>query len=293
MPGIGQDQITQMPAMTPSLYLDRTVEDAFVQLQNTEQQLRGQGLPAEQFNAEFGKYQQEFDKLAQTATETQQQFQKWQQLADMGMIDAQRVQQAMWKMILPADIAKGMVPQAEDQGTPYSPGQLVGSGKQYGSGGFMPSISEFAEAAEGFNTWGGAYKPGDQKIRHKTELVKQYKAWRDFVGYDSLDPVKQRQLDIQWDDTMAADKRFRNWKPDDRQIKSLRAKGPLTKAMAQRITGSPTNAAAVRTPLQTSIEKAKPKAQQNGRVTVTMKDGTIATLPADQVEAARKAGYIK
>jgi hypothetical protein len=277
--------------MTPSLYLDSQVDAAFNQLRQREQDMRRKMTTPSKFNQAFKPLQEQFTKFEAEAKNMQGQFAQWQQMVDAGMVNRAKAEQAMWQMILPKEMSQAMFPSA---GQPFTPGQLTGSGDKAGEGGYLPSIEEFASAAEGKKTrWSPL--PGDQTRRSAASLVKQYKGWRDYLGYDALDPFKQQQLDILWDDEMKADGRFKNWNPNAKEIKSLRSKGPFTKALGTRIAGSQTNAAAVQTPLMKSIQEAKPAAQQlpQGMVRVTLIDGTPAQMPAANVEAARAAGKIK
>lgn len=85
------------------------------------------------------------------------------------------------------------------------------------------------------------------RIKLQEDLVKQYLAARDQAGYNdpSWTPTIKRQFDTEWDDLMASESNWK-WNPEAPEIKSLRAVGKLTRAIAKNIT-----------PLGASVAKKK------------------------------------
>ncbi len=115
--------------------------------------------------------------------------------------------------------------------TPFSPTALRG----YRA--FMEPFAAAAKEQPGFE-WG-------TPVRLQEDLIKQYSAARDQVGYDdpSWTQTQRRQFDTEWDDLMAGERNYK-WDPESLEIKSLRAVGRLQRAGAKNIT-----------PLGTSVAK--------------------------------------
>lgn len=101
------------------------------------------------------------------------------------------------------------------------------------------SVNEFASAAKPSKRWHLEWGPHP---RDEQSLVQQYRKWKQYVGYDQLDPVVQRQLDFEWDSWMAGDDQYDKWWYDKKnrtpmaEIRALRAKGPGTRAIQRKVT---------------------------------------------------------
>jgi hypothetical protein len=138
--------------------------------------------------------------------------------------------QAGWKMVLPSETYQARFPALSGgQGAQARP--ISASGLKSAAG-MMSAFIGASKEKRGFE-WG---KPK----RTQDSMVEQYMDWRAQSGYDQLDPLHQRQLDLRWDALMKSDKVYRDWFSDKEKTKpiasvaSLRMKGKLGKAMSKK-----------------------------------------------------------
>jgi hypothetical protein len=148
-----------------------------------------------------------------------------------GEMSEQGAYQAGWKMVLPSEIYQARFPALSKeaggaQARPMSAAAIRSAGDMMGE------FIKGAEEKRGFE-WG---KPK----RTQTSMVEKYMDWRSQSGYDQLDPMHQRQLDLRWDAIMRSDKVYRDWFSDKgkkkpiAEIMSLRSKGKIGRAMSKK-----------------------------------------------------------
>lgn len=121
----------------------------------------------------------------------------------------------------------------------------------------MESIQDFAEAAPTATKF---WTRRTKEPKTQQGLINQYFEWRRLIQYDAVNPIRQRQLDMQWDAFMAGDERFDKWWSNKEkrepivEIKALRTPGEMGKIMRGRlgVTGRTT-------PFGRSIAKEKPR----------------------------------
>ena len=197
-------------------------------------------------NAKF--QQMELTALTQLQQQTEEQ-QRVQQLIKGGTQGMGRGEEAAVRMELGPEAERlAFLPQQQQQ--PYSIGQIT-------SESVMESISEFAEAAP---TTAKFWTRAANEPKTERGLQEQYLEWRSLIQYDAINPLRQQQLDQQWDAYMAGDKRFDEWWSDKGkrkptvEIKALRTPGKMGKLMQDRIVG-----AGGASPLGRSVAKGKPR----------------------------------
>ncbi|GAG89194.1 unnamed protein product [marine sediment metagenome] len=133
---------------------------------------------------------------------------------------------------------------------PYSIPQIT-------SKAMMQSIVDFAEAAP---TTAKFWTRRGKEPKTQQGLIGQYVEWRALAGYDYMNPVRQNQLDQQWDAYVAGDEKFDKWWLNKKkrqpiaEIKALRTPGKIGKMMRKRITDT-----GGITPLGRSVAKDKPR----------------------------------
>ncbi len=177
------------------------------------------------------------------------QLKQVQSLVSQGNISEAAGREAMWRMVLPQETEQAMFPAQQAQQTPYSMSQMQGA--------ISKSISEFAEDAA--DTPGMEWGP-PKKI--KNDLMSQYMHWRELLGYDNLNPIRQNQLDLRWDAYMRDEDKFDEWWTDKNkrrpiaEVSAVRSTGRIGKAMKSRVFDS-ASATASTTPLGASIQFQK------------------------------------
>jgi len=231
---------------------------------------------AMQYNKLAASFQTDMQKVTQPFQQREQQLQTIQRLVRQGHITADRGNEALWRTVLPQETERAMfAPAGARPATPFSPTQL----KSYGE-----SAAEFVEAAEKTiptERWYRFGPIGRYKRPTKDALTKQYTGWQEYIGYQNLSPVRQRQADIQWDDYVKG-QGIEEWDPEDPQIKALRSKGRLTRAMAPNVT-----------PVARTIIQAKETGGR--RLTLQMAQQFVDEAGGDRNRArqiARSRGYI-
>ncbi len=201
------------------------------------------------------KYTGLVNKFKLKSQQESQQLQQVQSLVSQGNISEVAGREAMWRMVLPQETEKAMFPAQEAQQTPYSMAQLMGAVSE--------SITEHADAA-GSDPAFWTRRSKEQNTR--PGLLRAYAGWRELISYNQLNPVRQNQLDLMWDDYMKSDDRFDEWWVDDKKRKPIsevsasRPAGKIGRAMRNRINGSADYLATQTTPLGASVRRQVPSA---------------------------------
>jgi len=187
------------------------------------------------------KYQQMELKALMQLQQQQQERKRVQSLIQQPQ-ERTRAEEAQLRMELEPEAERLVFP-AEPQ--PFSISQIT-------SPRLIENIRAYAEGAP--DTPGIEWGPPKKT---KEGIINQYKRWQESIQYDALAPIRQRQLDIQWDEAMAEDPRYDKWwsNREKRQpiveVKALRTPGDIGKIMRGRVVGA--------TPIGTSIKKDKPR----------------------------------
>lgn len=193
---------------------------------NLERDLRNTPMVDQEFTKQVNTLQQSYAAEFEQLRKTEAQMQMVQEMMDRGQLSPQAGMEAMTRMALPPEISRA-IPRGQTgkPDTPMSVASLTAPR-------FTETIGEFAEEARVKSFW----KPKRFERFDKDKLIKQYLAWREFTGYDNLAPVRQRQMDIAWDDEMYVIG-AEEWDPKSPNIKQLRAYGRLQRAAASRQNG--------------------------------------------------------
>ena len=194
------------------------------------------------------KYQRlEFDALTKLQQQQQEQEQV-KKLIGQGTQGMGREEEATLRMNLGPEAERLVFPAA---GQPFSISQITSKAT-------MESIQDFAEAAP---TKGLFWTRESKEPKTQQGLTNQYLEWRGLAQYDALNPLRQRQLDMQWDAYMAGDERFDKWWSNKEkrepavEIKAMRTPGKIGKMMRGRL-----EIARGTTPFGRSVAKNKPRA---------------------------------
>ena len=281
MPGLSFEKL---PADTPQTTLQRNLQSAQQQIAGQYNQrlqtIRRTPMSDRDFSLQYNKLTQSFQtdmqKITQPFQQREQQLQTIQRLVQQGHITADRGNEALWRTVLPQETERAMfAPAGGKPPAPFSPTQLTSYGE---------SAAEFVEAAEKtvpVEKWYRFGPIGRYERPAKDALTKQYAGWQEYIGYQNLSPVRQRQADIQWDDYIKG-KDIEEWDPKDPQIKALRSKGRLTRAMAPTMT-----------PVARTLIQAK-RTQGGGRLTLEMAQRFVDEAGGDREKGrqiARSRGY--
>ena len=194
------------------------------------------------------KNAQMLDKFKYESNQKMQQVQRMQTLIAQGQVTEVAGKEAMWRMVLPKESQAAMFPDNKGSKTPYSMSQMRGA--------ISDSIMDFAERSADTPglEWGAPKKTKDS-------LVNQYSKWRELIGYDQMNPVRQNQLDLQWDAYMRTEKKFKNWWTDENKRRTLpeisasRPQGKIGAAMRDRIGGSAVRSRPSTTPIGESVRE--------------------------------------
>ena len=226
-------------------HLKRQYENEARALESVQMSSRDFGQRASMLNA---KHEGILNKFKLKASQQAQQLEQIDMLVQQGQIDEAAGREASWRLVLPQETERAMFPGQETQQTPYSMSQMRGA--------ISTSIDEFAQGAADVPGWSEKMKWGDPQ-KETGSLVNQYMEWRELIGYDILKPVRQNQLDMQWDAKMRDEDKFDKWFTDDKkrtplaQVSALRPTGRIGDAMKKRVVGR-------LNPIAASIKKQKP-----------------------------------
>lgn len=147
-------------------------------------------------------------------------------------------------------------------------------------------MNEYIDAVPRPGWW---FTRAKKETRKLNDIVDSYKAFQDQVGYYNLPNIKQRQLDLLWDSLLQAQPGFDPWWKDKAkrqpvaEVRGLRAKGPISRIMAGKVT----------TPIGRSIGMQLPKQQQQP-LTPDIARQILREAGNDKIKArqiARQRGY--
>jgi hypothetical protein len=164
------------------------------------------------------------------------------QLMASGQLDPSSGNQAMWKAVLPEDVASAMFPHTrkEDQFNMVQMRQLAGY--RNAKGDQVPGIiSDYAKEASVERTWGEFGKdliPFTPSHRSQADLIPQYQGAKEEAEANLGVPMtnlQQEQFDNAWDNEMKQHANYQ-WDPSSAEIQAIRAKGKLAQAGGKNIT---------------------------------------------------------
>ena len=240
------------PASTPMLML----ENNYRQLQEwggrQEQELQSLDLDDEMFADRMQKLQTDYDKQRadiETNMNTVRQTQNW---IDLGIIDETAGSKLKWRVVVPEEALDMMfpepetVPEADTSRRPLTPDQLGDL-----------RIKAFVKKAK-------VAMPGRNRPTYES-LLKQYKAWQTAIGYHGkqFTNTEREQVDREWDTWVKNTHPETAWYPQARkEIRALRAKGPITRGFTARFRQTPTGPREAGDPLKDNIIANLPKQRQ-------------------------------
>ncbi|KKK67373.1 hypothetical protein LCGC14_2954710 [marine sediment metagenome] len=203
-------------------------------------------------NAELAKLNAKYQRLEFDAVtklqQQQEEQQRVQELIGQGTQGMGREEEAGLRMQLGPEAERLVFPTQRAQGQPYSMSALQGA--------ISESIINFSDAAEDTSGW----EWGPPK-KTQAGLLSQYMKWRELISYDQINPIRQNQLDLQWDAYMRSDDRFDEWWTDDKKRKPIaevsaeRPTGKIGKAVRERVMSSAAAMTRQVTPIGSSIRK--------------------------------------
>ncbi len=228
------------PASTPQLMLENNYRQTQDWLSKREQELQSMELSPEKFAEGIEKLQVDYDTRMddiETNMNTVRQTQNW---IDLGIIDSTMGEKLKWGAVVPQEALDMMFPEPDTGPTrvPFSPTQMGKHGDV---------VKQFAKAAEEVDVPGFFDQP-----THAT-MLKQYKTWRTAVGYDAMTFSQQRQVDNEWDTWVGQERPQAKWNPTAREVRALRAKGPITRGFSARFRQTPTGPTEAGDPLKDNI----------------------------------------
>ncbi len=198
------------------------------------------------------KYAGLVNKFKLSAQQQTQQLEQIRVLVQQGNINEAAGREASWRLVLPQETERAMFPSQGARPQSFSMAQMRGA--------ISDSILEFAEGAESDPAF---WTRRSKEQKTVPGLLRAYEGWRELIGYDNLNPVRQNQLDMQWDSAMRDDDKFEAWFTDDKQrtplaqVSALRPTGRIGKAMRDRVLSSASTAVAAISPLGASVKKQK------------------------------------
>lgn len=265
------------PQLTPQLLLQSQLKQLQEQTKAKEQ-LLPKGDPVT-YAKQIQQLQVDFDKKKKAIVDLGQQFDQISTIAQAGLIPQENADEAMWRMLVPTEVAKAMFPKQTSEGAPLSPSALTGKPMTDMMTGFMNATP-----------MQGNWSPTPNHFKQE-DLTKQYVAWRDLIGYDQRPSVQQNQLDTHWDRTMQVDPRYK-WNPANPEVAALRSKGQIAQTIANKYYRKPSGTTPVpqetATPFSQHIEQQINK-QKPAMVEVTRPDGARIRVPKGEWETQKSA----
>jgi hypothetical protein len=266
------------PSSTPGLYLEQSYNQMAQGFRDREAQLADQQLDPDSYDDAVRSLQSEFNIQDAYMRKKQATLQSTQDMVDARLISEAEGMEANWATVLPREVmaarAATMAPPEQDKmSAPFSPSQLDK---------YEESAGEYAEATEKTTLRvrkfaGVDILAPDVKGYSQASIMRQYKAWRTNIGYDSMDANKQRQVDSEWDSWVGTQGKKWKWDRDSNEVKSLRAKGKLSRGYGSQFRGTPTAPTEARNPIHDSIAKQLPTKRYDEQAT---------PLPGEEAEVA-------
>lgn len=243
MPNLG----TPSPASTPMLMLENNYRQMQDWGRRRDQELRSLGLDDEMLGEKLQELQAEVDKRRadiETNMNTVRQTQNW---IDLGIIDSATGDKLKWGAVVPEEALDMMFPEPEGfYRRPFTQKQLKED--------FQPRMKAFFKAAKIDVPWGR-----DKPPTHET-LFQQYRTWQTSIGYHgALSNAEQGQVDREWDAWARNNYPESSWNPTAREVRALRAKGPITRGFGARFRGTPIGPTEPINPLQENVRANLPK----------------------------------
>lgn len=275
------------PASTPQRYLDNQYKLLQQQTQDWEKNLRSQGLDENAYAEEIGKMQKQLNTQISAFQAKTEELRQTQSMVDLGIIsDPAQGEEAMWAAVLPKEVKDAIYPQ-QPEVSKREPFSLEEMKK------FKPSVEQFAKETprtrtKQYGVGGYDWTKRDIKTRSQASIMQQYKAWKQFIGYEGLTPVEKRQVDGEWD--MWLENKGESWKWDasSKYIRAERAGGPITRAYGSKFRKTPTGPNEAVTPLQMSIAQALPKKKKQPTAEELLQNRT-----EENYELGKSLGYWK
>jgi hypothetical protein len=256
------------PSSTPGLYLEQSWNHLKKDFEDRQAQLADQQYQPEQYNDEIRKMQGEWDEQSSFIRRKQETLRKTNDMVAAGLLSEREAMKSNWITVLPRETAAAMEamrtpPEQEKFTAPFSPSQL---NKYEESAGEFAGATKVTDTGKMQKEFARAHDLPSMrdgvsgKVRSQQSLLRQYKAWRTNIGYDGMDSNKQRQVDSEWDSWIATQGGKWNWDPErSKQIRSLRAKGKLSRGYGAQFRGTPTAPTEARNPIHDSIARQLPK----------------------------------
>lgn len=254
------------------------------QFQQDERALQSQYLSDKQYQAKSAELNAHYNNLLNSQSNAARgrigELNRIKSMVGKGQIESQAGFQAGWKMVLPQETYDARFPKQERvaQTSPITAPSLKSAATM------MSGIIGEAEDKRGFE-WGAPYKT-------QAGMIEKYIEWRAQSGYDYMEPLHQRQLDMRWDSLMKSDKIYRDWFSDEKKTKvnasarSLRLKTGRMGRAVQKKMGVPQGAS----PIGKSIINVN-----HGKTVVPVSGPTAEELKrqggAKAFEQGRQLGY--
>jgi hypothetical protein len=171
---------------------------------------------------------------------------------DLGIIDEATGNKLKWGAVVPKEALDMMFPEPEKgpgfYRRPFTPTAMKD---------FQLRIKEFVKAAD-------VVRPGifNDRPTHQS-LLKKYRAWQTSIGYHgALSNAEQNQVDREWDAWIASKEPKSGWNPTTREVRALRAKGPITRGATARFRDTPIGPREALSPLASSVKTNLPKRRE-------------------------------
>jgi hypothetical protein len=254
----GAVAVTQSNA-TPYSVLDQEQKELWGHYKQLFDNLKQQpinGRNRQQIFAMHQRYQAELNQKAQPILGKRKQLDTINTLVSQGQIDPQSGTKAMWKAVLPGDVAAAMFPtvRKDSQFSMSQMKQIIGPeggvDKQGNDSGIIKVYSR-PENVQLDSKDASVFKSGypfidyiqpfqldATDVRKQPRLVEQYSAAKDEVEAKLGIPmtnIQAEQFDNAWDFEMKQHPKY-EWDPQSGEIQALRARGTLAQAGGKNIT---------------------------------------------------------
>lgn len=236
-------RMSALPDTTPELIIENDLRSRAAYLDELANDIEKRGLPPEEKQKQLQKLFDVYREMDFEGREKARKIRETRHLVDIGLLDPMEGELSVWRMALPKEVADSL-PQLRAEAKPGAP--LLPKTLES----VRPSMSEFAEAAP---SKGQFFTRSKNEPRTQADLLTQYEAWRQFIGYDGRNLTQQKQLDMEWDAVMKARPKWQ-WDPASEEVSSRRATGALSKAFVGR-SGSTPGAWAKANPLASQIRR--------------------------------------
>ncbi len=280
-----------MPEFGPSSTPQHVLENQYRQLQQKaadwEKGLQSQGLDEQSYAEAIQDMQEQLNEQVSQFQAKANQLQQTRSMADAGLMDEQAATRANWEAVLPDEVLRAMYPKQPEvsKREPFSTKEVL----EFGT-----SIEKFAEKTKAVKTKQKKYgafgwdwtKKDVANVRSQAAVMKQYRAWKQFIGYSGFTPTEKRQVDGEWDNWISEKGGDWKWDTGSKTIKAERAGGPLTRAFGSQFRQTPTGPGEATNPFQDSIKNALPKKKKQPTAEELRSEGT-----QESYELGKGLGY--